>query len=223
MDLASQLVQAFSEHPLGLCGQHDPAQVVTGIENLERRLSILTLGSVLDINPLTAERWARLVALAEHWLLDPAEVAYRSSQQVQAAMEQWRILGLGHIPRVWWQVSRGIQGRFKGSWRELIKANQDNAQELERYLHKSRTTFPVLAGPVVSVRWLDLVHRIGAVPLQGWETLVLPLPSGLKKSSGEFGTEGEVHPLFFSALYLWASACQKLLEGSCGFSNCPMK
>lgn len=223
MSLSSQLVQAFSEHPLGLCGQHDPAWVVTSVEELEQRLSMLTLGSVLDINPLTLERWTRLVTLAGHWLLDPSEVAYQSSQQVQAAMDKMKLLGPRHIPRVWWQISRGIQGRFKGSWREMISASADNAQELGGYLRQNRTTFPVLAGPVVSVRWLDLVHRIGGVALQGWETLLMQVPSGLKKSTRNFGIADEVHPLLFNALHVWAAACQELPEGSCGFSNCPKK
>jgi hypothetical protein len=223
MDLSSQLIEAFREHPLGLCGQHDPALAASSVENLEQRLGILALGSVLDINPLPKERLEKLVKLENHWLLDPGQVAYQSSQQVGNAMQQAQILGPGHIPRVWWQISRGVQGRFNGSWRQLIRASQDNAQELGNYLQKSRATFPVLAGPVISVRWLDLVHRIGGVTLEGWEELRVPLPTKLKKTAKAFDLGEEVHPLLFSALHLWAAACQQLPEESCGFKNCPKK
>lgn len=222
VDLPSHLLRAFSEHPLGLCGQHDPARVVSDVGDPEQRLNILALGVVLDINLLTPERWSGLVGLAGHWLLDPPNAAYRSSQQVMAAMREKDILGPAHIPRVWWQLCRGVQGRFKGSWRDLLAAGQDDAQILQRYLRRNRATFPILAGPVISARWLDLVHRIGGITLLNWETLGIPLPSGQKKTARLFGIkEDEVHPLLFSALYTWSGACRKLPEESCGFGDCP--
>lgn len=224
MNSASSLIQAYSEHPLGLCGKREPAQVVGGVAELERRLSILTLGVVLDINPLTQERWSGLLVLVEHWLLDPSYVAYRSSQQVGAAMQESGIPCPQHIPRVWWQICRGVQGRFKGSWRDLMAANQYDALALQAYLRKSKTTFPVLAGPVVSARWLDLVHRIGGVQLTGWESLSVPLSQNEVKNARLFGIEAhEVHPVLFSALREWPTACKKLSEESCGLMDCPGK
>jgi len=224
MDLTSQLIQAFSEHPHGLCGHNDPVRVIQDVVDLEQRLNILALGVVLDINPLSEERWSILVSLAGYWLLEPSQVAYRSSQQVQAIMKEMGILGPRHIPRVWWQLCRGVQGRFKGSWRALIASGQDDARKLGEYLRQNKATFPVLAGPVISARWLDLIHRMGYVELKAWEDLRVPLPKGEKKTAGLIGIEStEVHPLLFSALHSWTIACQKLNPDSCGFANCPKK
>lgn len=224
MGPASNLIQAYSEHPLGLCGQREPARVIGSVEDMERRLTILTLGVVLDINPLTQERWSGLLALAEHWLFDPSYVAYRSSQQVGMAMQELGIPCPQHIPRVWWQICRGVQGRFKGSWRGLMDANQYDALALQTYLRKSKTTFPVLAGPVISARWLDLVHRIGGVHLTGWEKLSVPLSKEQRKTAQLFGIkENEVHPQLFNALWEWPAACKKLPDKSCGLRDCPGK
>ncbi|MGH2581485.1 MAG: hypothetical protein ACRDFQ_01145, partial [Anaerolineales bacterium] len=208
----------------GLCGEHDPASVVSGITGSEQRLSILTLGTVLDINPLTQERWSGLASVAGQWLLDPSQVAYKSSHEVLAAMQDLRILGPRHVARVWWQLCRGVQGRFKGSWGELIAANQGNAQTLQRYLEQSETTFPVLAGPVISARWLDLVHRIGGLTLQDWENLRVPLPKELLKAADQFNIkENEVHPMLYNALWLWPVACKQQPEDSCGLVDCPLR
>jgi hypothetical protein len=222
MTLSSPLVQAFHEHPRGLCGQHEPARVVSTVEDLEKRLTILALGVVLDINTLSRERWSRLASLAGHWLLNPSHVAYQSSQEVGVTMQEMRILGGQHIPRVWWQICRGMQGRFKGSWRKLLDANEDSAQKLQSYLQQNRTTFPVLAGPVISARWLDLTHRIGGSSLHGWENLLIPLSKKQVKTAGLFGIrENVVHPLLFNALLVWTAACKKLPEEYCGLGVCP--
>ena len=224
MDLSQQLVQAFSAHPLGLCGQVDPARDVGEVEDLGRRLGILALGSVLDINPLPRERWAGLARLETHWLLDSGQVAYRSSREVEEAMEQNGLLGPRHIARVWWQISRGLQGRFQGSWSGLIEANQASARELRDYLRGNRSTFPVLAGPVVSARWLDLVHRIGDFKLKDWDHLRLPITKRQKKFARLVGIGGdEVHPVTSAALHLWSTACQKFPSGGCGFQDCPRR
>ena len=187
-------------------------------------MTILALGVVLDINTLSSERWSKLASLAGHWLLNPSQVAYLSSQQVLATMQEMRILGGRHIPRVWWQICRGVQGRFKGSWRELIDVNKDNAQMLQSYLQQNRATFPVLAGPVISARWLDLTHRIGGLSLHGWQNLLIPLSKRQMKTAGLFGIgENVVHPLIFNALLVWPTACRKLPEESCGLGVCPRR
>lgn len=224
MNLTSQLIRAFTEDARGICGRHDPVRVVRGVADLEQRLNILTLGSVLDINPLSETRWTTLISLAEHWLLKPSEVAYQSSHQVQNSMQEKGILGPGHIARVWWQICRGIQGRFEGSWRALLAANADHASNVEDYLRQSKTTFPVLGGSVVVVRWLDLIKRIGGVNLIEWEALRVPLTKGQKNKARLLGIEDErVHPLLFNALDLWLSACRRLPIESCGFEDCPNK
>lgn len=224
MERNSQLVDAFSKHPLGLCGQHDPARVVSDVEDLEQRLNILALGSILDINPLSEERWTQLIQLKDSWLMDPGQVAYRSSQEVGTTMEQTDLIAPRHIPRVWWQVARGVQGRFNGSWMGLILTNRENARILGRYLLENRTTFPVLAGPVVSVRWMDLVHRIGNIKLKDWENLRLPIQERQKKMARLVGIEqDEVHPLTSYALHVWGTACQRLPNSNCGFEDCPRR
>jgi hypothetical protein len=224
MPLSSLLVQAFNDHPLGLCGQHDPAKSVASVASVEQRLNLITLGAVLDTNHLNAERWSALAALHDHWLLDPPQAAYKSSPQILAAMQQLHIAGPQYIARVWWQICRGVQGRFKGSWRDLLKANDDNAQTLQRYLQQSQTTFPVFAGPVISARWLDLIHRIGGVTLQDWDRLTVTLPPEQIKTARKFGiTEAEVHPLVSSALEVWSTSCRNLPAESCGLAGCPGK
>ena len=224
MVASSGLAQTYNAHPLGLCGQHEPARIVGEVEDVERRLAILTLGVVLDINPLSQERWAGLLALAGLWLCDPSYVAYQSSQQVLAAMQDFHLRFPQHIPRVWWQICRGVQGRFKGSWKDLLEESHCDASAMQAYLRKSKTTFPVLAGPVISARWLDLVHRIGGVQLDGWENLSVPLSGQQEKTARLFGIEENVvHPLLFSALWVWPAACKKLPDGSCGLGECPGK
>ena len=222
MTLSSPLVQAFSSHPSGLCGQHDPAKAVEIVTVLEQRISILTFGVVADTKHLNRERWSALAALHDHWLFDPAQAAYKSSQEILTAMQQQRIAAPQYIARVWWQICRGVQGRFKGSWRDLLKASADNAQTLQGYLQQSQTTFPVLSGPVISARWLDLIQRIGGVPLQGWDALTVTLPPEQVKTAQKFGiTATEVHPLVSSALEAWPTACRSLPAESCGLADCP--
>lgn len=222
--LSSPLVQAFQEHPLGLCSAHDPAKIVRSVEAIEQRLAILTLGVVLDIKHLNRERWSALVSIHDHWLLDPSQVAYRSSSEVLTAMREEHISGPPHIARVWWQICRGVQGRFKGSWRDLLKANDDNTPALQSYLQKNKTTFPVLSGPVISARWLDLIHRVGAVELKGWETLNVTLPPDQRKTARLFGIfADEVHPLVSSALNAWPLSCRELSEEFCGLVSCPRR
>jgi hypothetical protein len=222
--LSSPLVQAFQEHPLGLCGAHDPAKVVGSVEAVEQRLSALILGVVLDTKHLNQERWSALAALHDHWLLNAYQVAYRSSSEVLAAMQEMHISGPSYIARVWWQVCRGVQGRFKGSWRDLLRANDDTAQKIQSYIQNSKTTFPFLSGPVISARWLDLVHRVGGVELKGWESLIVTLSSDQKKTARLFGIlTGEVHPLIASALNAWPDSCQKRSEEFCGLVGCPRR
>ncbi|MGB8983119.1 MAG: hypothetical protein WCC12_14685, partial [Anaerolineales bacterium] len=170
------------------------------------------------------ERWSTLTALHGGWLVDPSQVAYRTSQQVLDGMREAHISGPAHIARVWWQLCRGVQGRFKGSWRDLLKANNDNAHTLRGYLAKNKATFPVLAGPVISARWLDLIQRIGGVTLTGWEALTVPVPSGQRKSARLFGITGDVvHPLIANALTVWETSCRELSAESCGLVGCPKK
>jgi len=103
-------------------------------------------------------------------------------------------------------------------------AKVQNALTLQSYLQKNQATFPVLAGPVISARWLDLVHRIGGVTLQGWKTLTVKLSSHQSKTARLFGIEAdEVHPLLSSALNAWPASCRKLSRESCGLDDCPGK
>lgn len=224
MTLISSLIEAFSNHPQGLCGINDPAKPVQSVEALEQRISILTLGAVLSTKPLSAERWAALAALHDHWLLDPTQAAYRTSQQFLAEMTQQHIGGPQYIARVWWQICRGVQGRFKGSWRDLLKFNTDDSAILCRYFRQSQATFPVLAGEVTCVSWLDLVHRIGGVPLRGWDTLRVRLAPSLIPAARRFGIlEDEVHPLAANALATWSISCRGVSGEACSLGECPLR
>lgn len=222
MSSADNLLKAFREHPLGLCGVHDPAQAVDGIPDIEARLSVLTLGTVLDINPITRQRWERIAELAGHWLLNPSMVAYKSSHEVQSAMLHEQLSGPAHIARVWWQLCRAVQGRFHGNWRGLFATCEFRAQRVQEYLLKSKTTFPVLAGPIISARWLDLAHRRGKISLLDWENLRIELPSSLKDPARQFGiSENAVHPFLFSALDTWRVSCKQKSKQECGLARCP--
>lgn len=222
MTLSSPLVQTFLHHPKGLCGQHEPASVISRLEDIEQRLNLLAFGVVLDANPIHAERWSALMEAHDHWLFNPSQAAYKTSPQIMEGIQQLHLSAPKHIARVWWQISRGVQGRTKGSWRDLLRGNSDDCQLMQKYLHKNQTTFPVLSGPVISARWLDLVHRLGGVPLKNWETLSVPLPENQRKAARLFGVAtDEVHPALSCALHVWGNSCQKLPAESCGLAECP--
>lgn len=222
MDLSSPLLQVFFSHPSGICGHFEPAHDITHVDGIDKRLGILAFGVVADPNPLSRERWEELVQIQDLWIFDATQTARMSSQQVLTALQQARVRVPKHIARVWWQISRGVQGRVKGSWRELLRINQDDVQTMQTYLEQSSTTFPVLAGPVLSSRWLDLVQRIGGVKLSGWESLRVPLPDELEGEAHLFGETKAVHPSFASALRVWKQECQKGRDVPCGLTDCPL-
>ena len=224
MTQSSSLVDAFTTHPLGLCGQHDPARVLADVEPLERRVNLLAFGAVVSTTPLSQQHWTSLTANRDSWLFDPSQVAYQPSPAVSVAIQNLNIGAPGFMGRVWWQICRGVQGRFKGSWRSLFQSNADDTQRLLGFFGQSKAAFPVLSGPVISPRWLDLVHRIGGIPLSGWESLTVPLAPGQSEAASAFGITGqEVHPLVSAALSTWSAACQSLLPDSCGFPSCPRR
>ena len=130
--------------------------------------------------------------------------------------------GPAHVARVWWQLCRATQGRFHGNWGDLFAACEFRAQRVREYLLKSKTTFPVLAGPVISARWLDLVHRRGKISLLDWENIRIEIPSNLKTPAQQFEiSENTVHPFLFSALNTWVSSCKQMSEKECGLAGCP--
>ena len=119
MALSSPLVQAFSGHPLGLCGRHEAARSASSIDDIEQRLNVLAFGVVVDANFLSLERWSALAAIHNHWLMAPSQVAVQSSSQVWTGMQKMGVPGPQHIARVWWQICRGVQGRYKDTVGEL--------------------------------------------------------------------------------------------------------
>lgn len=219
------LLEALYGSPYGLCGQHDPVACVSEIEDVETRLRVLTLGSVLvGTGAGKFETWERLTPLAAHWLLDPSAVAYKPSPEVSAALKETEVGGPGHAGRAWWQLCRGFQGRFKGSVRQMLRTCGDDAIEAQVYLTESPTTFPVLSGPVVSAAWLDRVHRVGQVALDRWEMLLVELADGDRAAAAQFGTEMPVaHPQVRWALRVWRSACEQSPAKACGLAACPRR
>ena len=221
MSLSSPLVQAFCDHPDGLCGQHEPALIITQIPSIEERLSLLAFGIAADAGQSDSARWSALAQVHDHWLFNPSQAAYKTSPQIQEGFQQLGIKAPKHLARVWWQISRGVQGRAKGSWLALFDANQKDALHMQNYLRDSATTFPVLSGPVLSARWLDLVHRAGGVKLASWESLRMSLPKEFKAEALIFGVaEDEVHPAFISATQVWKQSCQRKAI-PCGLTSCP--
>lgn len=217
------LVNALKDQPAGLCGHHEPACAVEVIEDTELRLRALALGAILDVFPVVA-RWEQIAALADHWLLQPVEVAYRESSEVEAAMKEQHIDGPRHNARVWWQVLRGVQGRFNGEFRAMLAAQGDDAIQMQQYLRDSKTTFPVLSGPVISAQWLDLVHRVGGVPLQQWDALVVDLSAGQQQAAQSFGVKAtRAHPATAAGLSIWRRACERREPPACGLDHCPRR
>jgi hypothetical protein len=218
--LSSNFVQAFL-YPTGFCGSPDPFFQIQEIADLETRLHMLTMAAALNAfsapNKITA-----MAAHQDHWLLRSSEAAYKKSQEVGAALVQLRLGGAKQDGRVWWQICRGIQGRFKGSIKSLLDANGYDTKNLQAYLQDSKTTFPVLSGPVISVRWLDLVSRWGDRPLAGWETLMIPFTEGLKEQ-GSFLDQSlsAIHPAAAAAIEHWSKSCRSGQVGNCGWAKCP--
>jgi hypothetical protein len=218
------LVNALKDRPAGLCGHHEPACAVETVADTEQRLRVLTLGAIMDVFPIR-DRWETLAELSNHWLLDPGDVAYRKSQEVGAAMHDAGLGGPKQNARVWWQVCRGIQGRYKGSIRDMLRDNSDDAIRMQTYLFASKTTFPVLSGPVISAQWLDLVHRIGDVKLERWDELVMELSETQKQAAQAFGVKAatRAHPATAAGLSIWNRACERLNPPDCGLDNCPRR
>ena len=219
MPTSHSLYQAFFQHPDGLCGHRDPAAPLAQIESLETRLHIITFACLLP-KPNTQN----LLEEQNHWLFDSSKVAYKRSQQITEALRAAQIRAPKHISRVWWQIARGIQGRYKGSIRALLQDNRDDTLTIQTYLRQSRTAFPVLSASVTSARWLDMVHRLGGIKLHNWDELREPLTAKLQKAAREFGfTEEYLHPSLALALRTWTSACHRLDTDSCGLEYCPRR
>lgn len=222
MSLSSPLIQAYCDYPDGLCGQREPARVISQIASVEERLSLLAFCVVADAGQSDSDRWSSLATVHDYWLFNPPQAAYKTSPQIQEALQQLQLKVPKHIARVWWQISRGVQGRTKGSWLALLEANQMDALQLQNYLQKSKATFPVLSGPTLSIHWLDLVQRVGGMALTGWESLRVPLTNEYATEARLFEVaDGEVHPVVVSALRVWKQACQKGKGVPCGLANCP--
>ena len=217
MSLSSPLAQAFYHHPAGLCGHHDPAAPLAQIERIETRLQTITFVSLLPSPNMQV-----ILTQQSHWLFDSTQVAYKTSQQVSEALHAAQIRTPKHISRVWWQICRGIQGRFKGSIRTLLQNSHNDARAIQTYLSQSRTTFPVLSAQTTSARWLDMLHRIGGIELTHWDELREPLTAKQQKSARQFGfAEEHLHPSLALALRTWTSACHRRDVDTCGLKHCP--
>ncbi len=215
------LYHAFFDDPKGLCGRRDDAIIIEKIASLETRLHLITLASVLDSAP-NPERWLELSRLQAHWLLDSSQVAYKQSKEIAQALQKEQIRAPQHLARVWWQISRGIKGRFGGSIRAFLKENDDDVLRLQQYFKSSRTTFPALSAETTSARWMDLVHRHGSVELKNWESLRIPLTDKEQESAKLFGLDDkQLHPSLALALHMWTFACHRLDGESCALTFCP--
>lgn len=122
MDLTDTLWYSYLNDPAGLCGQGDPAWVLKQIPDQENRLSVLTFSS-LNFSP----EYLKLLENHQSWLFRPQITAYKRSQEVGQEINRLGLRVPGYIPRAWWQVSRGVQGRFQGSWTALFRAQANDA------------------------------------------------------------------------------------------------
>ena len=221
--LSSKFMKTYFNSKSTFCGAPDPFLAIQQIEDAEVRLHALTLNTIVDISPKTT-KIPKLIDAQDHWLLQSTQVAYKQSKEVEESLNQLGIGGPRQNARVWWQICRGIQGRFKGSLTSLFEENLYDADQVTTYLQASKTTFPVLSGPVVSIRWLDLISRYGEKPLKNWEGLVIPLPSSYKEIAEVLGLKTDiVHPAVVSALSLWSQSCKSSSGIDCAWKDCPRK
>ena len=212
-----ELITTYTEDQL--CGHEDPVQQVCDVKSIETRLRILTLGVLYDTFPGTTP-WNTLISIGDTPLLDPTHIAYSHSKEVGAMLKQAELGKPAHYGRVWWQICRGIQGRFKGRFTALLAAQDHHALSIQAYLTESSTTFPVLSGPSTSARWLDLIHRVAGIELQGWHALKVDLPEGLGKAARAFDHEQtNAHPVVWYALRAWVTYCQA--HPDCALATCP--
>jgi hypothetical protein len=106
----------------------------------------------------------------------------------------------------------------------MLRDNSDDAIRVQTYLSSSKTTFPVLSGPVISAQWLDLVHRIGDVKLERWDQLVMTLSETQRQAAQAFGVKAtNAHPATAAGLSIWNRACERLYPPQCGLDNCPRR
>lgn len=213
-------LDTFTSHSLGFCGFREPAALVGQIPGSERRILVLAFGAILDIF-LQGSQWETLVGIQDSPLLDPAWVAYRESKEIAQLMRQMKVGGPQYNARVWWQICRGVQGRFNGSFSDLLAANEWDSAAVQAYLKRSKTTFPVISGKVVSAQWLDWCSRIGGAALAGWEDLRVKLPASLIPAAEKIGVDHPlVHPQMYGALLAWEKHCNGLGEDFCGLAEC---
>ncbi|MCB2178876.1 hypothetical protein KQH61_05630 [bacterium] len=213
-------LEAYTSHSLGFCGFTEPAALIGQIESQEARIRVLAFGAVLDLF-LQGKQWQNLERIAESPLLEPSWVAYQDSKEIAEQMRQMKLGGPQYNARVWWQICRGVQGRFQGSFSDLLAANEGDVRKIQAYLRKSKTTFPVISGDVVSGQWLDWCARIGGVDLYAWEDLRVKLPASLLPAAEKIGADQPmVHPQVYGALLAWEKHCAGLGEDFCGFAGC---
>lgn len=221
--LSSSFVQTYLNSPDGFCGKIDPFKPLRDVSDIETRLHMLSMASILGAfnSPPKIET---MLKRSDHWLFKSSEVAYKQSKEVGFELTQLHLGGAKQDGRVWWSVCRGIQGRYKGSIAGLLEANHYDTEQLYSYFQENKATFPVLSGPVISVRWLDLVSRFGGKPLTNWESLEVPFNENLKNQAGFINQNLEkIHPAAAAALELWHSGCHGADSAACGWEECPKR
>ncbi|MGH2544051.1 MAG: hypothetical protein ACRDIB_14725 [Ardenticatenaceae bacterium] len=106
---------------------------------------------------------------ATHWLFDTAQVAYADWRAVEKALAPHGLAEHRQDVRGWYEVARGLQGRFKGDVASLIaagpKGQPARTSAILAYLDASSTTFPFLSGDKTARLWLDQLRRIGGIEI----------------------------------------------------------
>ncbi|MBA3534788.1 MAG: hypothetical protein H0T73_22990 [Ardenticatenales bacterium] len=166
-------------HEQGLAGPSEHALMIpAGVEvGSNPHLLFLTLPRAISALQDEVELWERAAlawASAEaQWLFDPAQVAYAEWPTVETALRQWRLASRRQESRGWYEVARGLQGRFKGDIRAMVEAGGGRTSGLLAYLAKSPSTFPFLSGEETSRLWLEQLRRIGGLSIEEDEPLCL--------------------------------------------------
>lgn len=112
------------------------------------------------------ERAGRMFAdEATRWVFDTERVSYGDWRDVGAALAAHGLGRRRQDVRGWYDLARGIQGRFKGAVNEMIDAAGNTVSGLVTYVDQHAATFPLLAGDVTARRWADQLRRRAGVTL----------------------------------------------------------
>jgi len=125
--------------------------LVRGISGLYREVELWRRGGELHAD------------VATHWVFDTGRVAFEDWRALEAALGRHGLAERRQDVRGWYDVARGLQGRFKGDVAAMVVAAGPAAADLVEYVAANKATFPLLAGDRIAARWADQLRRVARV------------------------------------------------------------